>query len=73
MPSHITVAKSARFSSECVEEMRHAFNICWLDRNLPDAEVKGFQAVVTTLAQDFQKLAALLLRALASSLGTYQF
>ncbi|KDR07973.1 Gibberellin 20 oxidase 1 [Zootermopsis nevadensis] len=57
-----------RFSSECVEEMRHAFNICWLDRNLPDAEVQGFQAVVTTLAQDFQKLAALLLRALASSL-----
>lgn len=71
LPSYMTVATSARFSSEHVEEMRYAFNICWLDRKLPEAEVQGFQAVVTSLAQDFQKLAALLLRALASSLGTY--
>jgi hypothetical protein len=48
--------------------MRHTFNICWLDQNLPEAEVQGFQAVVESLAKDFQKLTALLLRALASSL-----
>lgn len=57
-----------RFSSEHIEEMRHTFNICWLDRKLPEAEVQGFQAVVTSLARDFQKLATLLLRVLASSL-----
>ncbi|GFG30298.1 hypothetical protein Cfor_10887, partial [Coptotermes formosanus] len=57
-----------RFSSEHVEELRHTFNVCRLDQNLPDAEVQGFQAVVASLAQDFQKLATLLLRALASSL-----
>lgn len=57
-----------RFSSEHVKELRHTFNICQLDQNLPEAEVQGFQAVVASLAKDFQKLATLLLRALASSL-----
>lgn len=65
-----TVSVSTRFSSEHVEEIRHTFNICWLDQNLPEAEVQGFQAVVASLAKDFQKLATLLLRALASSLRT---
>jgi isopenicillin N synthase-like dioxygenase len=55
-----------RFSREHVKELRHTFNICCLDQNLP--EVQGFQAAVASLAKDFQKLAALLLRALASSL-----
>jgi hypothetical protein len=68
--SYMTVGTCIRFSGEHVEEMRHTFNICWLDQKLPEAEVQGFKAVVTSLAQDFQKLAALLLRALASSLGT---
>lgn len=71
LPSYITVATSARFSSEHVEEMRHTFNIRWLDQKLPEAEAQGFQTVVTSLAQDFQKLAALLLRTLASSLGMH--
>jgi len=57
-----------RFSKEHVEELRHTFNICWLDKNLPEAEVQGFQALVASLAKDFQKLANLLLRALALSL-----
>jgi hypothetical protein len=65
------IAVSTRFSSEGVEEMRHTFNICWLDQKLPEAEVQGFQGVVTSLAQEFQKLAALLLRVLASSLGIH--
>lgn len=72
MPSHyLLIDISTRFSSEHIEEMRHTFNVCWLDRKLPEAEVQGFQSVVTSLAQDFQKLATLLLRVLASSLGTY--
>ncbi|XP_069680801.1 uncharacterized protein [Periplaneta americana] len=58
----------SRFTNEHVEEMRHTFNITWLDRQLPESEVPGFQAAVISLAQDFQKLAALLLRALALSL-----
>ncbi|PSN33777.1 hypothetical protein C0J52_23798 [Blattella germanica] len=57
-----------RFTREHVEEMRHTFNVCWLDRMLPEQEVPGFQAAVSSLAQDFQRLASLLLRALASSL-----
>ena len=36
---------------------------------LPEAEVPGFQAAVSALAEDFQKLAAFILRALAASLG----
>ena len=66
-----TASVSSRFSKEQVEELRHTFNICWLDQNLPEAEVQGFQAVVASLAKDFQKLATLLLRALASSLRMY--
>lgn len=66
-----TVSVSTRFSKEHVEELRHTFNICWLDKNLPEAEVQGFQALVASLAKDFQKLANLLLRALASSLRMY--
>jgi hypothetical protein len=70
-PHYLRIAISARFSGEHTEEMRHTFNICWLDRKLPEVEVQGFQAVVTLLARDFQKLATLLLRVLASSLGIY--
>jgi hypothetical protein len=72
LPSHyLLITISTRFSSEHIEEMRHTFNICWLDQKLPEVEVQGFQAAVTSLARDFQKLATLLLRVLASSLGTY--
>ncbi|XP_063222505.1 uncharacterized protein LOC134531006 [Bacillus rossius redtenbacheri] len=51
-----------------LQEVRHTFNVVRLDGQLPDAEVPGFQAAVTSLAQDFRRLALLLLRALAVAL-----
>lgn len=58
-----------RFSGGEVREVRHAFNVTRLDRGLPDAEVEGFSEAVAALTHDFRRLAALLLRALASGLG----
>ncbi|KAK7793368.1 hypothetical protein R5R35_008517 [Gryllus longicercus] len=58
-----------RFSGGEVREVRHAFNVARLDRGLPDAEVPGFSDVAAALADDFRRLAALLLRALATGLG----
>ncbi|XP_066991769.2 uncharacterized protein [Anabrus simplex] len=57
-----------KFMQDRVEEVRHTFNVVWLERNLPEAQVPGFQAVVSSLAQDFRRLATLLLRALATGL-----
>ncbi|GLH06838.1 Uncharacterized protein GBIM_12290 [Gryllus bimaculatus] len=56
------------FSGGEVREVRHAFNVARLDRGLPDAEVPGFSDVAAALADDFRRLAALLLRALATGL-----
>ncbi|XP_049816110.1 uncharacterized protein LOC126263128 [Schistocerca nitens] len=55
-----------RFSKEPADEARHTFNVLWLDRGLPESEVPGFRAIVTSVAYDFQRVASLLLRVLAA-------
>lgn len=42
-------------------ELRHAFNVCGCDENLPEEEVQGFRSAMDELARDFKQLATMLL------------
>lgn len=50
--------------------MRHSYNIQSFSRKLPSKEIPNFEETVGTVAEEFRRLASILLQIIAVSLGT---
>lgn len=50
--------------------MRHSYNIQSFSRKLPSKEIPNFEETVGNVAEEFRRLASILLQIIAVSLGT---
>lgn len=58
-----------RFNRERQKEARHSYNILSFERKIPEEELPGFEETVSLLAQEFKRVASLILQIIAVGLG----